>query len=88
MVYSFADNGNTVSTSPVAGEDVYAFLQIFLDRFPKYAHTPFHIAAESYGGMYGPIIASVIFRENEARSVAPIAGVENINLASLVPANG
>jgi cathepsin A (carboxypeptidase C) len=85
---SYAENGNTVSASPVAGENVYAFQEPFLNRFPKYAHASFHIAAESYGGIYGPNIASVIFRENKAHSFTPIPGVKKINLASLILANG
>jgi cathepsin A (carboxypeptidase C) len=56
--YSCAENGNTVSASPVAGEHVYAFLELILNRFAKYAHAPFHIAAESYGGIYCPASSS------------------------------
>ena len=58
--YSYSDDGSSVSTSPVAAEDVYAFLQLFLNRYPEYASAPFHLAAESYGGTYAPNIASVI----------------------------
>jgi cathepsin A (carboxypeptidase C) len=41
----------SVDTSPVAGQDVYAFMELFLSRFPEYAEKPFHLAAESYGGI-------------------------------------
>ncbi|KAF9441311.1 alpha/beta-hydrolase, partial [Macrolepiota fuliginosa MF-IS2] len=47
--FSYADNGTTVSSSPVTGKDVHAFLELFLNRFPQYSTQPFHIAAESYG---------------------------------------
>ena len=48
--YSYG--GASVDTSPVAGQDVYAFMELFLSRFPEYAEKPFHLAAESYGGTY------------------------------------
>jgi cathepsin A (carboxypeptidase C) len=48
--YSYSDDGSTVNNSPVAGKDVHAFLQLFLQRFPQYVKAPFHLAAESYGG--------------------------------------
>ena len=90
MGFSYGDNGTTVSTSPVAGKDVYAFLELFLHRFPKYASQPFHLAAESYGGTYAPNIATVIYNENKkaATAAAPLPGIIHINLASIVLANG
>ncbi|KAF5317633.1 hypothetical protein D9611_014972 [Ephemerocybe angulata] len=48
--FSYADGNTRVNNSPVAGKDVYAFLELFLNRFPQYSKQPFHIAAESYGG--------------------------------------
>jgi carboxypeptidase C (cathepsin A) len=35
--FSYADDGTSVSTSPVAAQDVYAFTQLFLSRFPQYS---------------------------------------------------
>jgi len=86
--FSYADDGTTVSTSPVAGKDVYAFLELFLNRYPKYAKAPFHIAAESYGGTYAPNFASVIFKENQQLALAPRPTIKHINLASVILANG
>ncbi|KAH0584572.1 hypothetical protein H2248_010105 [Termitomyces sp. 'cryptogamus'] len=86
--YSYADDGTTVSTSPVAGKDVYAFLQLFLNRFPEYSTQPFHIAAESYGGTYAPNFANVIYKENKRVDFAPVPQLKHINLASVVLANG
>src|SRR5882762_10749713 len=63
--FSYSSDGSTVSTSPVAGQDVYAFLELFLERLPKYANKPFHIATESYGGTFTPYIASVIHKKNK-----------------------
>ena len=86
--YSYSDDGSTVSTSPVAAEDVYAFLQLFLQRYPEYASSPFHLAAESYGGTYAPNIASVIHKRNKETSLRPVPDVTHINLASVILANG
>lgn len=86
--FSYADDGTTVSSSPVAGEDVYAFLEIFLNRYPQYSKTPFHIAAESYGGTYAPNFASIIFKANKNLEATPNPKLKHINLASIVLANG
>lgn len=67
---------------------MYAFLELFISRFPKYAKAPFHLAAESYGGTYAPNIAAVIHRENIALGLAPTPAVKKINLASVILANG
>ncbi|TFK34920.1 carboxypeptidase C [Crucibulum laeve] len=86
--YSYADDGTTVNSSPVAGKDVYAFLELFLNRFPEYSTQPFHIAAESYGGTYAPNFASVIYKANKELQLAPTPKLKHINLASVVLANG
>ncbi|OBZ78042.1 Carboxypeptidase Y A [Grifola frondosa] len=89
--FSYADEGTTVNTTPVAALDVYAFLELFLRRFPKYSKLPFHVAAESYGGTYAPNIASVIHKENKALSQGPSSaapGLLHINLESVMIGNG
>jgi len=86
--YSYADDGTTVNSSPVAGKDVYAFLELFLNRFPKYSSQPFHIAAESYGGTYAPNFANIIYKENKALALAPNPKLKHINLASIILGNG
>ncbi|KAF9453680.1 carboxypeptidase C [Macrolepiota fuliginosa MF-IS2] len=86
--YSYAADGTTVNSSPIAGKDVHAFLELFLNRFPQYSTQPFHIAAESYGGTYAPNFAKVIYDANQQLAVAPIPGFKHINLASVILANG
>jgi cathepsin A (carboxypeptidase C) len=86
--YSYSSDGSTVNSSPVAGEDVYAFLELFLTRYPKYSKAPFHIAAESYGGTYAPNFANVIHNKNKELELRPQNGVININLASVMLGNG
>ncbi|KAG1865579.1 Alpha/Beta hydrolase protein [Suillus tomentosus] len=86
--YSYSEDGSTVDTSPVAGKDVYAFMELFLSRFPEYSTQPFHLAAESYGGTYVPHIANVIYTENQLLPLSPNAGLVKINLASVMMGNG
>lgn len=77
-----------IRNSPVAGKDVYAFLELFFARFPQYSALPFHLAAESYGGTYAPNIANVIYKQNKELSLAPSSRLMKINLASVILANG
>jgi cathepsin A (carboxypeptidase C) len=88
--FSYTDDGSTVNTSPVAGQDVHAFMQLFLTRFPEYASLPFHLAAESYGGTYAPNIANVVYKKNKelAAGKAGTQSSVNVNLASVILANG
>lgn len=86
--YSYSEDGSTVDSSPVAGKDVYAFMELFLSRFPEYSTQPFHLAAESYGGTYVPNIANVIYTENQQLPLSPDAGLVKINLASVMIGNG
>ncbi|EEC00067.1 hypothetical protein MPER_00072, partial [Moniliophthora perniciosa FA553] len=71
------------NTSAVGAQDVYAFFQLFYDRFPEYATLPLHIAGESYGGVYVPNIANTVYQHNKDVAV----GLRHINLASVILAN-
>lgn len=88
--FSYADHGlpTTITTAAEAARDVYPFLQLFLSRFPKYAHAPFHIAGESWGGHYIPNIASLIHQKNKELVISPSPYLKRINLASLLIGNG
>lgn len=59
--YSLQSVSNTVA----AGQDVYAFLELFFQQFPEYAKRDFHIAGESYGGHYIPVFASEILTHED-----------------------
>lgn len=61
--YSYSSQ--RVGESSVAGEDVYAFLEILFDALPQYAGLPFHISGESYGGKYLPAIGGAILNHPE-----------------------
>lgn len=84
--FSYADDGSRVGDSDLAAKDVYAFLELFLTRFPEYSALPFHLAAESYGGTYAPHIASVIYQENQ--KTPALNDLVTINLRSVIIGNG
>ena len=86
--FSYSDDGSKVDRSSIAGEDVYAFFQLFFASFPEYSSANFHVASESYGGTYAPNTASIIHKRNKELAVAPIPGFTRINLASVIIGNG
>ncbi|CAO1629228.1 unnamed protein product [Jaminaea pallidilutea] len=91
--YSYSDDGDNVNNSPVAAEDVYAFLQLFFQRFDQYSKLPFHISGESYAGTYIPNIGNVVHNKNkELRGREGVStlgtGPVHINLESLFIGNG
>ena len=89
--FSYASDGSIVNSLDKLAEDVYAFLQLFMRAFPQYSTLPLHIAAESWGGHYGPSIAHLVHHQNlqmQRPVPGPFEGQIHLNLASLVLANG
>ncbi|AMD21959.1 HFR104Wp [Eremothecium sinecaudum] len=77
--YSYSTSG--VSSTRAAGKDVYAFLQLFFEKFPEYqSGQKFHIAGESYAGHYIPVFASEILSHPESE--------RSFNLSSVMIGNG
>ncbi|XP_006461495.1 hypothetical protein AGABI2DRAFT_69247 [Agaricus bisporus var. bisporus H97] len=83
--FSYAEFGETVSTSEEAAVDIAAFVSIFFDHFTQFEGRGFHMAGESYGGRYIPLFASAVY-DNNARRVD--AGLSPINLKSAMIGNG
>ncbi|KAJ7288105.1 Alpha/Beta hydrolase protein [Mycena rebaudengoi] len=83
--FSYADHGETVSTTEEAAEDIAAFVAIFFAHFSKFQGLGFHMAGESYGGRYIPLFAAAVYDQNP-RLVE--AGLPPINLTSIIIANG
>ncbi|CAE7108576.1 unnamed protein product [Rhizoctonia solani] len=79
-------NQDKVSDAAVA---VWKMLQIFFAdaKFSKYATRDFAIWTESYGGHYGPVLASYFLDQNAAIDAGEIKGVK-INLKVLSIGNG
>ena len=86
--FSYSDGGEEVSTTPIAAEDVYAFLILFISQFEKYSKLDFHVSGESYAGHYVPNIANVIYQHNLALQSAPVPGLPTLNFKSVLIGNG
>ncbi|KAH7341395.1 Alpha/Beta hydrolase protein [Rhizoctonia solani] len=83
--FSYADYGETISTTEDAARNVQAFVTIFFETFSKFKGREFHMSGESYGGRYLPVFASEIIDQN---SRAETHGFEPINLKSVLIGNG
>ncbi|KAF7330037.1 Carboxypeptidase [Mycena kentingensis (nom. inval.)] len=83
--FSYADYGETVSTTEEGAKDIAAFMFVFFEHFSKFKGRALHMAGESYGGRYVPVFAAEVYDQN-AKLVA--AGYEPINLKSVMIGNG
>ncbi|KAG2441169.1 hypothetical protein HXX76_004021 [Chlamydomonas incerta] len=50
--------------------DLVTFLEGLTERYPELATAPFHIAGESYAGVYVPLLADAIVGANKQRAAA------------------
>ncbi|KDE08187.1 hypothetical protein MVLG_01666 [Microbotryum lychnidis-dioicae p1A1 Lamole] len=74
-------------TSREAAEDIYAFMQLFYQVFPRFAMRDFILAGESYAGMYIPQVASVIVQKNKLVDGAS-SNTIHVPLVSMAIGNG
>ncbi|KAH3901038.1 probable Putative serine carboxypeptidase YBR139W [Saccharomycodes ludwigii] len=77
--FSYSDDEQVTSTA-VAGKDVYNFLELFFNQFPHLRSNKFHIAGESYAGHYIPQIAHEIAIEHSSDA--------SFKLSSIMIGNG
>lgn len=75
--YSYAGKED-VDTSQKSAKDVYIFLELFFQKFPKFLKNKFHISGESYAGHYIPTIGAEIISHPE----------RSFELSSLLIGNG
>ncbi|KAI0058953.1 serine carboxypeptidase [Artomyces pyxidatus] len=83
--FSYAEYGESVSTSEQAALDIAAFVAIFFESFSSFKGRAFHMAGESYGGRYIPLFASAVYDQNVQLVQA---GLTPINLTSAIIGNG
>mmetsp|Transcript_7986 Transcript_7986/g.8813 ORF Transcript_7986/g.8813 Transcript_7986/m.8813 type:complete len:463 (-) Transcript_7986:33-1421(-) len=74
--YSYYTDSKDRSTSDViAAEDNFAFLQGFLEKFPKYNGRKTWLTAESYGGVYIPMLTRLILQHPQTQIAKQFEGV-------------
>lgn len=99
--FSSFDEMHTANTSILAAQSIWHFLQTFLATFPQYnpgvrpdgsgdGSVGVNLFTESYGGKFGPAMASYFTQQNELRVSNPVFGNKSleIHLASLGIMNG
>ncbi|TFK48028.1 serine carboxypeptidase [Heliocybe sulcata] len=79
--FSYAEYGETVSTTEQAAVDIAAFVAIFFEHFNQFKNRGFHMAGESYGGRYLPLFASAVYDQN-AKLLE--VGMTPVNLSSIM----
>lgn len=84
--FSTYRSGSPMPESDLDGAaDFQYFLNTFFSKmFPEKSRVPMHIAAESYGGHYGPVYLKYIIDAQNAKSPSAFRG----NIQSLVLVNG
>ncbi|KAF5347055.1 hypothetical protein D9758_011617 [Tetrapyrgos nigripes] len=83
--FSYADRGESVSTTEEAAQDIAAFIAIFFENFIKFQGRPLHLAGASYAGRYLPLFASAVYDKN---AYLKNVGITPINLKSIMINNG
>lgn len=69
-----------------AGENLYWFLQGFLEKHPEFGGREFFLTGESYGGHYVPGAAHYIWQQSRLGNPSP--GARAINLQGIAIGNG
>ncbi|KAJ4231907.1 hypothetical protein NW759_002303 [Fusarium solani] len=64
------DVNSTITAAPY----IWKFMQVFLDRFPKYQSREFGLFSQSYGGHYGPEFADYFLKQNDAIDAGTVEG--------------
>jgi len=83
--FSYAEYGQSVSTSEEAAGDIARFIAIFFANFHAFQGRALHMAGESYGGRYIPLFASAVYDQN---ALLVEKGLTPINLTSAIIGNG
>ncbi|KAJ6588009.1 serine carboxypeptidase [Mycena capillaripes] len=83
--FSYADYGESVSTTEEAAKDIAAFVFVFFEHFTKFKGRALHMAGESYGGHYLPIFGAEVYDQNTRLAAG---GYTPINLTSIMIGNG
>ncbi|KAL0950606.1 hypothetical protein HGRIS_007397 [Hohenbuehelia grisea] len=82
--FSYAEYGESVSTTEEAAKDIAAFVAIFFENFRQFKGRALHLAGESYAGRYIPLFAAELYDQNTRLAQE---GLTPINLKSIMIGN-
>ncbi|KAM0431016.1 hypothetical protein ACHAPT_005653 [Fusarium lateritium] len=77
------DVNSTIGAAPY----IWKFMQVFLDKFPKYRSREFGLFSQSYGGHYGPEFASFFLGQNDKIESGAVEG-HKLDMVALGINNG
>ncbi|ETL29533.1 hypothetical protein F441_17749 [Phytophthora nicotianae CJ01A1] len=83
--FSYSSGGDHDYNEKDVGENLYWFLQGFIEMHPEFDGREFFLTGESYGGHYVPGAAHYIWEQNKKNEVT---GVKSINLQGIAVGNG
>jgi len=82
--FSYGEPTDYDHTEDDVAHNIFAFLQLWLEKHPKFKNHPFFVTGESYAGHYIPVVAHYIM---EQQSKAEKDNV-HINLQGIAMGNG
>ncbi|KAF1313118.1 Serine protease family s10, partial [Globisporangium splendens] len=82
--FSYGSDADIVTNSSRVAENVYWFLQGFLQKHPEFEGRGFYVTGESYAGHYIPVVAHYIKLQNKFQRV----NTKRINLQGIAIGNG
>uniref|UniRef100_A0A1I8AU45 Carboxypeptidase n=1 Tax=Steinernema glaseri TaxID=37863 RepID=A0A1I8AU45_9BILA len=80
--FSYSDNTNYTYNDQRLAEDTYLALKDFVTVYPEYLNRPLYIAGEGYGGVYAPVLASLLIDKMQSGELT------GINLSGMLIGNG
>jgi carboxypeptidase C (cathepsin A) len=84
----FNNDDDRDATGDDVGNNMYAFLDGFLDKHPEFVGRPLFLTGESYAGHYIPASAHRIWQKNKAAGLVNATSPHRINLQGVAIGNG
>ncbi|TDH72948.1 hypothetical protein CCR75_003789 [Bremia lactucae] len=82
--FTYGDKSDADNSEYSVGENIYFFLQGFLEKHPELGMREFYITGESYGGHFVPVAAHYIWKQNKINNGTS----KHINLKGIAIGNG
>ncbi|ETN18782.1 hypothetical protein PPTG_04268 [Phytophthora nicotianae INRA-310] len=80
--FSFGSSADTDYNETNVAENIYWFLQRFLEKHPEYQNREFFLTGESYGGHYVPAAAHYMQKMNQESGELPIINLQGLAIGN------